>query len=258
MVGKYWIKLYHELLYERKIATLEDRLWRRMIECFLMAGELNQGGKLPPLVDMAYLLRMSEENLETDLNELIRIGVLEYRDESYFVKNFEKRQAPMEKAEYMRRMREQRQREEARQNLPELQDSYQSVTVSNTDTDTDTDKIRLEEGEAMQHYSINPVKILCDSSGLSDFPADQREWIEVIYSLVEDHGVERTTNAMRRACQQWTKTKGQNGRFYRLTNLNWINWAQEELAGGEIPAQNKKLTSKEKVQMERERLMNQE
>ena len=256
MSNKYWIKLYHEIIYERKIAILEDRLWRRMIECFLMAGEKDERGYLPPLADMAWILRISEETLETDLNELIRVGILEYKNELYFVKNFYKRQKPMKKAEYMRRLREERQREEAIDNMPELQDSYQRVTNGNADTDTDIDKIRSEEGEAMQHYSINPVKILCDSSGLSDFPADQREWIEVIYSLVEDHGVENTTNAMRRACQQWTKTRGQNGRFYRLTNLNWINWAQEILAGGELPStQVKKLTAAEKIELERQRIL---
>jgi len=188
MVGKYWIKLYHEILYERKIATLEDRLWRRMIECFLMAGELNQEGNLPSLVDMAYLLRMSEEDLETDLNELIRIGILEYRDESYFVKNFQKRQAPMEKAEYMRRMREERQREEARQNLPELQDSYQSVTVGNTDTDTDIDTdVDLDADLDIQYKGdFSDLSIaFCNKTKIPELTGGPQSWYESLKRMGE-------------------------------------------------------------------------
>src|SRR3990167_8543280 len=112
MSSKYWIKLYHEILHDRKVASLEDRLWRRVIECFLLAGEQNEGGYLPPLEDIAWTLRASTEELETDRNELISAGILEFHDGRYFVKKFAERQSPMDKSEYMRRLRGERQREE--------------------------------------------------------------------------------------------------------------------------------------------------
>jgi len=150
MASKYWIKLYHEMLYDRKVAALDDHLWRRVIEVFLMAGELDEGGYLPPLDDMAWTLRAHQEQLETDLNELTRVGILEFKDDRYFVRKFSTRQEPMPKAEYMRRKREQARTQEHYKSLPPR---YQPVTRSNavtngntdTDTDTDTEKKRREE-----------------------------------------------------------------------------------------------------------------
>jgi len=127
------------------------------------------------------------------------------------------------------------------------------------DKKEDKKRGRSKEDPEQINYSatssdfFNPVKILADSSGLSDFPADQREWIEVIHSLVDDHGIEETTKAMKQACQAWRKTKSQNGHSYRVTNLSWINWAQNLLLGGDLPSQGKqKLTAAEKRDLERQ------
>lgn len=106
MVSKYWIKLYHEILYDRKSASLDDRLWRRMIECFLFAGELDNNGHLPAIEDMSWTLRITEEELETDLIELQRIGILAMQDNQWYVTNFSKRQAPTTSTERTRRQRE--------------------------------------------------------------------------------------------------------------------------------------------------------
>ena len=136
MAGKYWIKLYHEILYDRKLASLDDHLWRRILECFLMAGEQNEEGYLPPLDDIAWTLRADTEQLETDLNELIRIGILEFKDDRYFVRKFSNRQEPMDKAEYMRRKRDQ---EKAKEHYDSLPPRYQPVTNSHIESDTDID-----------------------------------------------------------------------------------------------------------------------
>jgi len=39
MTGNYWIKLYIEILHDAKMGAMSDRLWRRTIEMFLLAGE---------------------------------------------------------------------------------------------------------------------------------------------------------------------------------------------------------------------------
>jgi len=131
MAYKYWIKLYHETLHDRKIAQLDDRIWRRFIECLLLAGEHNKGGFLPPLDDMAWILRADKEQLETELGELVRIKVLEIVDGLYFVRKFADRQAKMSKAEYMRRLRDEEQKQE------HYQSRYHSVTNGNAEADVD-------------------------------------------------------------------------------------------------------------------------
>jgi hypothetical protein len=106
MASKYWIKLYHDLLDDAKMGRLRDRLWRRAIECFLMAGELDEGGWLPSLEDMAWkLMRGNEELLESELVELASVGILEQRDGRWFVTNFATRQAAVSASERGKRFR---------------------------------------------------------------------------------------------------------------------------------------------------------
>ena len=70
MGSKYWIKLYHEVLDDPKMGRLPDRLWRRTVELFLMAGDNDEGGYLPDTEDIAWRLRSNIEEVETELDEL--------------------------------------------------------------------------------------------------------------------------------------------------------------------------------------------
>ena len=88
-----------------------------------------------------------------------------------------------------------------------------------------------------QPVDISPVKILNDACGLSAFPGDKLEWVEVVYSMAEKFGVEATTQAMRQASSRWVQTRNKSNNLpYRITNLNWINWANESLLGNDTQA----------------------
>ncbi len=92
--SRYYIKLYHEILHDPKVATLSHEHWRRMIEFFLLASDLNQDGKLPSPNHMAWLLREQEANIVAILHVLAELEVTEQKaDGSWWVKNFAKRQA---------------------------------------------------------------------------------------------------------------------------------------------------------------------
>jgi len=105
MASNYWIKLYHEILDDPKMGRLSDRLWRRTIEMFLLAGEMNEDGLLPSLGDMAWRLRANEEELGGELEYLCTLGILSDGGE-YRVVNFAERQAAMSSTERTRRQRE--------------------------------------------------------------------------------------------------------------------------------------------------------
>lgn len=187
MASKYWIKLYHEMLHDRKVASLDDRLWRRVIEMFLLAGEQNENGYLPPLVDIAWTLRADIEQLETELNELTRIGILEFKNEKYFVRKFEKRQEPMDKAEYMRRLRDQEQKKEHYETLPPR---YQSVTAGNIESDTDTDievdidKEAEEKPNADGIYADLSVAF-CNKTGIPELTGGPSRWYDSLKRMGE-------------------------------------------------------------------------
>ncbi len=146
MASKYWIKFYHEVIDDPKMGRLPDNLWRRFFECCLLAGELDDSGRLPSLDDIAWRLRIGNETLQGELNELLRLGLLEcygqeHGPDYWQVKNFGKRQGAMTGAERVKRHRETKKK----------QDYYEggndSVTESVTVRYTDKDKDKEEEKE---------------------------------------------------------------------------------------------------------------
>ena len=116
MASKYWIKLYHEILDDPKMGQLSDRLWRRAVEFFLMAGDVDEDGRLPSPSDMAWRLRISEEELIQDLQALSADGIeiVEHVDwtEDWVVTKFEDRQGPVSDVERQRQSRDRRRKEE--------------------------------------------------------------------------------------------------------------------------------------------------
>ena len=98
------------------------------------------------------------------------------------------------------------------------------------------------------NHATSLVGILFKASGLSAYPADQLEWVEVVRSMNEAVGSDRTIEVMRSACTRWINTKNKNGKPYRKTDLRWINWAQEELAASPADLRQKEpkdMTSEE-------------
>jgi len=162
MASKYWIKLYHEILDDPKMGRLSDRLFRITIECFLLAGEMDQDGLLPPLQDIAWRLRTNAEQLETDFVALSDVGILSLVDKSWIVTKFAERQAPVSDAERMRRFRERQQKQQYYgTDTEELPSRYDDVTKRNVDTDIDTDiDIEKEEDKELQQQ---PFSMLADA-----------------------------------------------------------------------------------------------
>lgn len=88
-MANYWIKLYTEILDDPKMATLPDRLWRRVIEIFLCAGRLGKNGELPETAQLAWMLRMSIDELEMDLIQIAATGMLERNESGWYVTKWE-------------------------------------------------------------------------------------------------------------------------------------------------------------------------
>lgn len=88
-----WIKLFVSMLNDPKMYRISDRLWRRAVECFLLAGMVAEKGRLPAIDDIAHYLRVERETLEAELVDLQHQGILDVRGGRWVVSNFEKWQA---------------------------------------------------------------------------------------------------------------------------------------------------------------------
>lgn len=136
MTAKYWIKLYHETLHDPKMGRLSDHLYRRCIEIFLLAGEYDRGGLLPPLDDMAWTLRTDPDALAQDLHALADVDITHWTEDGWVVTHFAARQDADNSAERMRQLRKRKQHA--------TYSGDAAVTNRNADIDIDKDKSRGE------------------------------------------------------------------------------------------------------------------
>ena len=148
MANNYWIKLYHEILDDPKMGRLSDSAYRRCIELFLMAGrDGNDDGSLPDFDDIAWKLRVSNDQLQKDLAELEAAEIVCFVDGKPFVTNFAKRQARISNAEKQKAYRERKRLEDLEESdeddTESLPESYESVTDGNAD------KIRIDKEESV-------------------------------------------------------------------------------------------------------------
>jgi len=88
-----WVKMYTELLDDPKLGTLTDSQKWRFIQLILLAGQCDKEG----LIDMttkeiAWRLRIDNETMANDLQELQKIGIIEPVDDHWIVCKFAERQ----------------------------------------------------------------------------------------------------------------------------------------------------------------------
>ena len=137
MASKYWLKLFHETIYDPKIMMRSPGARLRWYECLCLAGDVDRDGELPSIEHMVFVFRVSEEQLLDELSELVRAGMIVQNGDAYIVKNWTKRQSQMPDAE-----RKYRDRDSAQKKEYYVEKVSESVTenVRNSDADIDIDK----------------------------------------------------------------------------------------------------------------------
>lgn len=136
MSARYWIKAYVEILDDPKMGHLPDRAWRRAMELFLVAGELNRDGWIPETDELAWRLRCDRDELVEDLATLERVNIIVPNGHGWTVRQFAQRQAPVNAADRQRHHRNSQKRSKYYGHEP----SHSSVTKR----DTESEKIREE------------------------------------------------------------------------------------------------------------------
>jgi len=113
-----WIKLYTDILDDRILGRLPISAKWRFIELLLLAGQCDADGYLVDGVypytesDLAWRFRISEEQLQADLEHLFDAGLILFDDDAWLVPNFSKRQGRSQDEKRLR-WREQKRRQRA-------------------------------------------------------------------------------------------------------------------------------------------------
>lgn len=115
----HWIKLYVEMLDDPKVGLLPDAVKWRWTSVLLLAGEMNEGGFLPDVNDMAWRLHTNVETLQSEMRMLAGRGLVELRvyeqgDERWFIPAFSTRQAAATGTERSRMSRQRTQQHGSR------------------------------------------------------------------------------------------------------------------------------------------------
>lgn len=122
------------------MGRLSDTLFRRVIELFLVAGDVDREGGLPSLADIAWRLRVDQESLQGEMNELRELGILTLsHSKVWIVAHFKDRQSAELTAMRSRHYREFMQKNKFR---------HEAATKRDADIDVDLDADEEKESDA--------------------------------------------------------------------------------------------------------------
>ena len=145
-MSKYWIKAWVEILDDPKMGHLPHRTWRRAVELFLVAGDIDREGWIPSTEELAWRLRCSQDELADDLAILEGVQILSPNGHGWMIRRFAARQARVPPAERQRQHRKRKQQSQYYGHAP--------VTVC------DTDQIQIREEQNRSEGSpAEPVTI---------------------------------------------------------------------------------------------------
>ena len=263
-MADYWIKLYTEIIDDPKMALLPDRLWRRVIEMFLLAKKANKGGELPDTKSLAWLLRINDiEQLEQDLQEIQKIGIIERLGNGWFVTNFAKRQDAVPDAERKRQSRQQTMHKEYNKFMSRNVTCTDDIPVTICDGEAEAEKEteaeveKESEAEVEAEYSRSASSAAAKNtfsafdtaiaiSKSQEYP--EMVFVEEIYTAVTEMATIPPTirapaseiilslrsrypdkqaliDYLRLYFERWKGQRGKNGKNYSPLSLGWLEWA---------------------------------
>jgi hypothetical protein len=177
-MADYWLKLYIEILDDPKMATLPDRVWRRIIELFLIAKRQGKEGHLPDTRQLAWVLRMNADELEADMAQIAQTGIVIREVNGWYIPKFAQRQAAVTDAE---RQRQKREREHTQQYYGDVTNVSRNVTQS-TESETESEA-ETETEQSAPATAFDLFKRTCEIRGvLASTGADVKamaEWVRM-------------------------------------------------------------------------------
>lgn len=214
MPGNYWIKLYIEIVDDPKMATLPDRLWRRVIELFLLAGRMGEDGLLPTTSQLAWLLRIETDDLELDMQQLANTGIIEPVPNGWYIPKFAERQAPVSDAERMKEYRKRIKHEQYEGNIPVTNRNARVTQINRlTESESYTESESESEAAADETTKVNNILILYENSFGKVPPLLMPELVEVAKNNSEGFVTDTWTRCIRNGAKSWSYiAKAMNGK----------------------------------------------
>lgn len=87
---KHWFRFYNEALDDPKVQRLPSHLFRTWVNLLCLASQSN--GNLPSIDDIAFRLRLSVQDAESHMSDLILAGLIDITESGRIPHNWSKRQ----------------------------------------------------------------------------------------------------------------------------------------------------------------------
>lgn len=238
-MSKYWIKLWHDFLHDRKIRALPEYEQLRFVKLLLIAGEFDQNGLLPPVETMAYDLGMPTKDgvskVRSTLTRLVQVGVVGKSPEGWFVVNWNKRQSSADPTA-AERQRRHRKKEADRDVTRDVSSSTSSSVYDSLNTKGEFSQV--ETSAAYSAFDNGNLARSCQSlyqqvTGQITMPRSQLDNALEDLATILDHykSVDAALPDGKRVFARWCSTRSaKTGKPYSAVNVGWLGWWLEEIA----------------------------
>jgi hypothetical protein len=242
---RFWYKSYVADILSQERMRLPDWLFRRLIEFEAFAAEFGDDGLLPPVKDMAWILRpVAETKLSEALQGLSEVGEVELTPNGWRLTHFEERQ----RGEAYARVKKHRERNAVKRG--ETDETRDSSSLSSSDSDSGgegagrggkppprsaADAVAVSEFLDQGDGRREAQSLLLGAASLAALPPTEYPRVEQVRAMITTYGAEKTLAELRAQRTSWCKTRGRNGRFYSPLNMGWVDRADAALAAAGEP-----------------------
>lgn len=165
-----WFRFYDSVLDDPKVQRLADHLFRGWVNVLCLASK--NGGSLPSIPDIAFALRIPEDQADSLVQALLDAGLLEDDGDELVVHNWSERQfLDRTNAQRQKRFRErQKAKTDVKIDRNAVTNASRNVTITpqdtetETETDTDTEKnnirsLKLADSSFAEFWKLYPRRI---------------------------------------------------------------------------------------------------
>jgi hypothetical protein len=245
---RFWYKSYVADILSPERMQLPDWLFRRLIEFEAFAADLGDDGLLPPVKDMAWILRpVAETKLSEALQGLSAVGEVELTPQGWRLTHFEERQ----RGEAYDRVKKHRERNAVKRGeTDETRDSSSSSSLSDSVSESGgegagrggsppprsaSDAVAVSEFLDQDAGKQAAQSLLLQAASLAALPPSEVPRVEQVRAMTATYGAEKTLAELRAQRAKWCKTRGRNGKFYSPLNMGWVDRADQALAEAATP-----------------------
>jgi hypothetical protein len=215
---RFWYKSYVADILSQERMRLPDWLFRRLIEFEAFAAEFGDDGLLPPVKDMAWILRpVAETKLSEALQGLSEVGEVELTPNGWRLTHFEERQ----RGEAYARVKKHRERNAVKRG--ETDETRDSSSLSSSDSDSGgegagrggkppprsaADAVAVSEFLDQGDGRREAQSLLLDAASLAALPPAEYPRVEQVRAMITTYGAEKTLAGLRAQRSEWCKNRG--------------------------------------------------